>query len=104
MIVYTGEHSEAVSHLKGPVLKSLLLDAETADAMGFQSMIAAAVDHFLSVGVPVPVPVPPAIERAICLMVAHFITAPDLLGGEGYFPAIPRPVERLIAPYREIAL
>ena len=66
-----------------------------------EAMIDAAGDHLSSIGVDLTAaPLPPAVRHAILLLVAHFFDhadAPDA-------PAVPAAVDRLVAPYREVAL
>ncbi|OWJ78548.1 head-tail connector protein [Haematobacter genomosp. 1] len=67
-------------------------------------MIAAATDHLASIGITSSCdPVPPAVKRAALLLVDHFFQWSGRMGDDTA-PPFPPVINRLIAPYREIAL
>ncbi|MBO1038186.1 head-tail connector protein [Brucella pituitosa] len=78
----------------------LRVDFDTDDA-DIERMIAAASDHYRSIGVDVDAdPVPPAIEQAVLMLVGHFYANREAMSDFQRF-SLEIGVDRLIAPHRE---
>lgn len=96
--------AEALQHLR---MNTSVGGVDTTDpqlAQEGQTMIDAAVDHLSSIGLDMAAdPLPPALHRAVLLLVGHFEQNPSGTSDE-QVRFTPIGVDRLIGPYREISL
>lgn len=74
------------------------------DDTDIERMIAAASDHYRSIGVNMDAdPLPPAVEQAVFMVVAHFYENRSAMSDFKRY-ALEIGADRLVAPYREFSL
>lgn len=87
--------AEARAHL------AMTADVGTDDDPTISRMIDAAVEHFASIGVDMSVePLPAPLRQAALMLVCRLYTN----RGEDEAPRLDPVINRLVAPFREIAL